>query len=57
MPYVVLATAPSRLMLPLLPPQVVGLVGVIVLIVGVGFTITVAVPAIEVQLLTVTVRE
>ena len=57
MPYVVLATAPSRLMLPLLPPQVVGLAGVIVLIVGVGFTITVAVPAIEVQLLTVTVRE
>ena len=44
-------------MLPLLPPQVVGLVGVIVLIVGVGFTITVAVPAMEVQLLTVTVRE
>jgi hypothetical protein len=44
-------------MVPSLPAQVVGFVDVIVPITGVGFTMTVAVPATEAQLLTVTVRE
>ena len=52
-----MVVAPLIVIVPLLPPQVVGPEEVMPVMTGVAFTITVAVPGAEVQLLTVVVTE